>query len=48
MKFYAYLALLGVASTHHRCDDVKTGEVNANIGPLYKALQKALADKDAA
>ena len=48
MKTFAYLALLGLVSTHHRCDDLSTGETNALAGPLYKALQKAKESRDLA
>lgn len=39
---------LALTSAHHRCDDLNTASTNANAGPLAKALQKALSDKDAA
>jgi hypothetical protein len=48
MKSFALLALLGLVSAHHRCDDLTTGEQNAIAGPLASALQKALEIKDAA
>ena len=48
MKLFAVHALLALVSTHHRCDDLTTGEQNALAGPLAQALQKALEVKDEA
>ena len=44
----ATATFVALTSAHHRCDDLTTAATNANAGPLGAALQKALADKDAA